>query len=213
MKRARKIALTILKIGLTFGLLSWLIFRDQDTLGEIKTALNIAAGNPQFLLLSFLATGVAILSGCLRWNMILKTQEIILSLKETTQLFLIGQFFNSVMPGAVGGDVGKAIYAAKVTHSRKTEAVTSIVIDRTIGLISLLMLVAVMMGLKYSVYMEGELTAKITADEWIELMKAVKGELPTRGRLCFFLADRFSLHAHPVHPIRSACTCFPGWSA
>ena len=175
MKSAKKIALTILKIGLTFGLLAWLILRDTDTLGEIKSALLMALESPHYLLLAFAATGGAVLCGCIRWNMILKTQKIILSLKETTQLFLIGHFFNSVMPGAVGGDVIKAVYTARVTKTRKTEAVTSIVIDRTIGLFALLLLISVMIAFKLSVYMEGELTAKILPFLCLFCLGAVAG--------------------------------------
>jgi uncharacterized protein (TIRG00374 family) len=161
MSRTRKVTLTVVKIGLAFGLLAYLLLRDKDTLREIHQAMQTAWNHPLFIILSFTATGIAIFCGCVRWNIIMRTQGIDISLKESTQLFLIGQFFNAVMPGAVGGDVVKAVYAAKVTHTKKTEAVTSIVIDRTVGLVSLLILVAVMIGFQYQTYQAGALTAKL----------------------------------------------------
>ena len=47
-----------------------------------------------------------------------------------------------MIPGAVGGDVVKAAYLARM-HIRKTQAIASMVIDRILGLLGLFILAAV----------------------------------------------------------------------
>ncbi len=48
---------------------------------------------------------------------------------------MIGMFFNTFMPGAVGGDLIKAWYIAGEEPQRKTRAVFTVLLDRIIGLI------------------------------------------------------------------------------
>ena len=55
----------------------------------------------------------------------------------------MGHFFNVLIPGATGGDVMKAIYVAHACKGQRTEAVSTIVLERVIGLLSLIGLIAV----------------------------------------------------------------------
>src|SRR5437868_2137059 len=54
-------------------------------------------------------------------------------------LTLVGAFYNTFMPGSTGGDFLKALYASRQTTHR-TRAVMSVVIDRIIGLLALIIL-------------------------------------------------------------------------
>ena len=58
-------------------------------------------------------------------------------------LNMVGSFYNTFMPGSTGGDVFKAIYAAQQTPHR-TRAVMSVIVDRAIGLLALVLLGGVM---------------------------------------------------------------------
>jgi hypothetical protein len=58
---------------------------------------------------------------------------------------LVAHFFNSFLLGSTGGDLMKAYYAARETHHLKTEAVVTVVIDRLIGLVSMLFFACLMM--------------------------------------------------------------------
>ena len=60
-------------------------------------------------------------------------------------LGLIGMVFNLVIPGAVGGDLIKAAYLARM-RIRKTQAIASMVIDRILGLLGLFILAAIAGG-------------------------------------------------------------------
>ena len=53
---------------------------------------------------------------------------------------MVGAFYNTFLPGSTGGDVVKAVYAAKQTTTHRTRAVMSVIIDRVLGLIALVLL-------------------------------------------------------------------------
>ena len=74
-----------------------------------------------------------------RWRLLLRAVDLTLSLARATRLTFIGAFFNTAIPGATGGDVVKAYYAAKAT-GRPTRAVLSVFVDRISGLLGLAVL-------------------------------------------------------------------------
>jgi len=78
----------------------------------------------------------------LRWGLLLRAQEIRLSYTERLRLILVGTFFNSFVPGATGGDVFRAYYVARGREEAEA-AVTSVVLDRFLGLPPLLLILAV----------------------------------------------------------------------
>ena len=77
-----------------------------------------------------------------RLRLLLKTQDIDISYRDTLLLTIAGNFFNFAMPGTTGGDIYKAYHIAKRTHKR-TEGVTVVLLDRVVGLISFLLIAAV----------------------------------------------------------------------
>jgi len=57
------------------------------------------------------------------------------------KLTFAGNFFNFALPGTTGGDLVKAYYLTRYTHL-KTEVVTTVFLDRAIGLFGILVLAA-----------------------------------------------------------------------
>jgi uncharacterized protein (TIRG00374 family) len=97
------------------------------------------------LVVSVLLVGLAIWLGVVRWRLVLEAQGLDLSMARATRISLVAQFFNSFLLGSTGGDLIKAYYAARETHHRKTEAVTTVFVDRLIGLWAMLFFAGVMM--------------------------------------------------------------------
>lgn len=97
------------------------------------------------LLLSIALFGLALWLGVVRWRMVLHTQGIELPLGRATRISLVAQFFNAFLLGSTGGDLIKAYYAARETHHRKTEAVTTVFVDRLVGLWAMLFFAGIMM--------------------------------------------------------------------
>ena len=94
---------------------------------------------------SFAIVGVVILLGVVRWRLVLRVQGLELSFFRAFKITLVGQFFNSFLLGSTGGDLVKAYYTARETHHKKTEGVTTVFVDRLIGLGSMLVFATVMM--------------------------------------------------------------------
>lgn len=82
----------------------------------------------------------------LRWLQLLHVQNCRLSVGTAVKLMWIGLLFNLFLLGAVGGDLIKAYYVTKHTHS-KAESVITVLVDRLIGLLGLLWLSMAGIGL------------------------------------------------------------------
>ena len=70
----------------------------------------------------------------LRWHLLSQVQRLSLSRFTMFELIMIGNFFNTFMPGSVGGDVIKAWYVAGREPARKMRAVFTMFLDRVVGL-------------------------------------------------------------------------------
>ena len=109
-------------------------------------ATSLSQIDPLLASAGVVAFGLALLLIALRWRMLLKIQDVEISLWEATRLTFLGQFFNSIVPGTVGGDLVKAYYVAK--HTPKTAAViVSVFVDRLLGLIELALMAGAMLVL------------------------------------------------------------------
>ena len=128
------------------AILTWTAFSERPYgLRLLGNSFSVAGRNWYYLL-----AAVACFFGCLslcavRWKCVLAAQGLQLTWRETLAIFFIGHFFNAFMFGSTGGDVVKAYYAAKRTGRRKTEAVSTVFIDRVMGLLAMILLTTVTM--------------------------------------------------------------------
>jgi uncharacterized protein (TIRG00374 family) len=141
----KKKLLTILQFLLAGGLIAFFVYQmdKKGQIGIFAEALKSAAANPHLLI-----PGVSLFAICLalcnwRWKILLAAQGVNLSFGRSMMLYMIGQFFSSFMPGATSGDLFKAIYIARESPDKKTEAVATVFIDRIIGLLALIGLTSV----------------------------------------------------------------------
>lgn len=78
-----------------------------------------------------------------RWWWLLRVNGMDVRLREALRYTWIGIFFNSVVPGATGGDLIKALYIMKRCPGHRVPALVSVIVDRVLGLASLAILGAV----------------------------------------------------------------------
>jgi hypothetical protein len=97
------------------------------------------------LLASTVVVGLALFIGVVRWRVVLEAQGLHLPLGRATRISFVAQFFNSFLLGSTGGDLIKAYAAARETHHKKTEAVTTVFVDRLVGLWAMLFFASLMM--------------------------------------------------------------------
>ncbi len=104
--------------------------------------------DPTFLWASLLIFPITYIVTGLRWHALLLALDIQLGVARAFVLNMVGAFYNTFMPGSTGGDVLKAYYAARHTHHR-TRAVMSVIVDRAIGLLALIILGGAMAAMQW----------------------------------------------------------------
>ncbi|MGE3175073.1 MAG: lysylphosphatidylglycerol synthase transmembrane domain-containing protein, partial [Planctomycetota bacterium] len=78
-----------------------------------------------------------------RWWWLLRVNGMDVSLLEALRFTWIGVFFNTVVPGATGGDVIKAVYIMRRCPGHRVPALVSVIVDRVLGMASLAILGAI----------------------------------------------------------------------
>lgn len=77
----------------------------------------------------------------LRWRALVRARGVVVPLKRLVTLYFVGGFFNIMLPTGVGGDAVRAYELAQ--HTREAElAVGTVLVDRALGLLVLLLLAA-----------------------------------------------------------------------
>lgn len=102
--------------------------------------------DPVFLVMSLLLTPILIFISAWKWQVILKALRIKVSLFKCFWLYIVGYFFNTVLPTNVGGDVVRAHALGKSTEKR-AEVFSSVFVERFTGLSVLLFMAIVAFGL------------------------------------------------------------------
>lgn len=137
----KTIIINSLKILLAVGLIYWLI-------SSGKLDFQLLKSLKEHPLAIFLATALCILNFILisfRWKTILRARsQVTLPIMGLLKITWIGQFFSSVLPGSVSGDLVKMLYIQKFDSSfSKKFVLASILIDRVMGLCGLILLVGI----------------------------------------------------------------------
>jgi uncharacterized protein (TIRG00374 family) len=99
----------------------------------------------EYLALALLICATGTLLTFVRWYVLVRALGLPFTLADALRLGMVGFYFNTLLPGSVGGDILKAAFLAR-EQSRRTAAVASVVMDRVLGLWALFWLVAVLGG-------------------------------------------------------------------
>ena len=128
-------------------------FRESWTKGPSnlwKTIYNVEVG---WLLISLIFMGFTIIIGVIRWRIVLSVQGLKLSFKRAMGISLVSHFFNSFLLGSTGGDLLKAYFASGETSKKKAEAITTVAVDRLLGLFSMLLFCSFLALVNWNVVM------------------------------------------------------------
>src|SRR5215203_4233425 len=132
----RRRILTAVKLLLAVAILVYLVFTGRDAFAKLSAqTINwpILAGALVFTLL------MAALS-FLRWHILIRALGIDARLMDSMRLGSLGFALNFVSPGSIGGDFFKAIFLAHGHPGRRPEAIATVVADRVMGLLTMLLL-------------------------------------------------------------------------
>lgn len=147
LKMIRKYSGTILRITISLALIYYLVnTQDLPSIWESVRQFNLS-----YLILAL----VLILSGTIisawRWQTILESSKVKVSLFELYQLYLKGYFYNNFLPTQMGGDVYKSVALGRKIKDQSL-SLFSVFIDRFSGLIVLLIIGLFGIGSLYGAY-------------------------------------------------------------
>lgn len=128
----------LFKYGIGLGLLAFLVIDNWSGLKDIfRRSIRVEP-----LLLATGIAAVGLLITFLRWHYLVVAVGLPFTRYNAIRLGLVGYYFNTFMPGSIGGDIIKGFAIAK-EQSRQTVAVATVLIDRIIGLWALVWFVAI----------------------------------------------------------------------
>ncbi|MEO6809824.1 MAG: lysylphosphatidylglycerol synthase transmembrane domain-containing protein [Isosphaeraceae bacterium] len=135
-KPSRARLVNALLVALALGLLAWTIWSNRLTIQDVLDRRP----DPWLFLLGFALYMTGLISTFIRWRLLVRALGLPFPVRTALRLGFIGNVFNLVIPGAVGGDLIKAAYLFREFPRKKTQAGGSIAIDRIIGLLGLFLL-------------------------------------------------------------------------
>lgn len=137
----KKYLITILKFAISFAILGYL-FHNAWQNKEFGRLAQSEKDWSRFAL-AFVIALTAIVLSVYRWYLLVRALELPIKLLDAFRLGFIGLLFTFFTLGVIGGDAVKAVFVAKHAPSHKTEAVTTVFIDRVFGLFSLFLITGV----------------------------------------------------------------------
>ncbi len=141
----KKILLAVIQVAVTIAML-WYVFHDPSQREKMKYALLTA--DYRWVGAGILAYLIVEISAAVRWQILLRVQNIRLSLPRVSGLFLVGMFYNQFLPGGTGGDIIKSYLLLKETD-KKAGALLAVVFDRLIGLVALVFITGILVMLRF----------------------------------------------------------------
>ena len=112
-----------------------------------------------------------------RWRMLLGVHEVHLRFWRVFELTMIGQFFSTVGVGTTGGDVFKIFYVTRAVPHRKAAVAFTVLADRVIGLIALLLFGVVLSCTKLPLLMSQHDTKLLTGTFYLFALAGVVGSI------------------------------------
>jgi glycosyltransferase 2 family protein len=137
--KLKKTSLLILKLVILGAILVWIARTFDRSQWE---SLVAQPKNWRWLGLSFLLVLGAHVLSFLRWFVFVEALGVPFTVVDAIRLGFLGNLFNFVSLGAVGGDVFKAIAAAVRAPGKRPEVIASVLVDRGLGLLGLIVIAA-----------------------------------------------------------------------
>jgi uncharacterized protein (TIRG00374 family) len=142
----KKALVRTLQAVFTIGILIW-VFHSPEKRAQMAAAFGKADGYWMLVGLPVALTGE--IANIIRWKILMRVQGMHLSWRRISQLFFVGLFFNLFMPGYTGGDFARLYFSMREFPDRKKEVILTIVMDRLIGMLALVVAAVITTGLRW----------------------------------------------------------------
>ena len=155
----KKTILVTLQIVVTVSALLWVFHKPETRAGLVKAMHEASI---PWLLAALVASVVAPLTASVRWWLLLRVADPAVRLGRIVQLVMVGMLFNLFLPGSTGGDAVKFYYTLRGSEpERRARIILSVVMDRLLGLLALILLASVFLVLRYDWLTRTKETANI----------------------------------------------------
>lgn len=115
---------SLAKIGVTLALLYWVFTRHDLS--------PVFAASPLWIVLAIVVFIISNFVGAYQWQKLLQGQGIEFAFGRALNLYFIGLFFNTILPGALGGDVVR-VYSVSRVERKGREGLAATFVDRFAG--------------------------------------------------------------------------------
>ena len=135
----KSLLFNFLKIGVTIAIIVFLFSRVDLAV----MAQHLVRANAGLLLVALALYFFAIFLGAVKWQVLVRAQNLDTPLGDLLAYSLVGLFFGNLLPSNVGGDVVRAYGLARIS-ARAEAAAVSVLVDRLMGLVAFLSAAVVM---------------------------------------------------------------------
>jgi uncharacterized membrane protein YbhN (UPF0104 family) len=185
----RRTLLLALKLAVAALLLGWLIDTGRLDFGAYVSLF--AAERRGWLAAALVLLALALLLFVTRWHALARVQDIPVGWPDVLRTGLQGQFMQLVVPGGLGTDGLRIFHVRQLHRPRLAAGVASILMDRIVGVVGLLVLGSLACGLLWA-------TTRGVAWGWLFALNAgtllgvaaVAAALPRLSRLPLRLPER-----------------------
>ncbi|HLE71195.1 MAG TPA: lysylphosphatidylglycerol synthase transmembrane domain-containing protein, partial [Vicinamibacteria bacterium] len=122
-----------LRVGVSIGLVALMVSK-LDTANMLRFIRRADVALVALTLLAVLADRTLM---AVRWRKLVEALGVHAARSKLFKIFFLSTFFGSFLPSGVGGEAVRAISFSRLT-SKGIESVASVVLDRLIGLLSML---------------------------------------------------------------------------
>jgi glycosyltransferase 2 family protein len=137
-RHVRRTAILLAKLTLAAAILAYLVVQVQHHEGFARLVQQ--PKHWSLLALGLVAALAAIGLSFVRWHTLVRALGLEFRLRDAMRLGSLGFALNFVALGTLGGDLFKAVFLAREQPGRRTAAVASVMADRLLGLLVMLLL-------------------------------------------------------------------------
>jgi glycosyltransferase 2 family protein len=131
----------------TIAILIW-VFHSPEKRAQMMSAIGHA--HLKWLLIGLPVALAGEAANITRWQILMRVQGMWMSWPRAIMLFFVGLFFNMFMPGYTGGDFARLYYLMREFPDKKKEAVLTVVMDRLIGFLALIVMAVLTTTLRWN---------------------------------------------------------------
>lgn len=175
--KKRHIAFLAVKILFAGLVINWLLHR----IDAARVWQTIQGAAPGRIAVATILCWCGVLIAGWRWHRLLMAVEIHIPLRDLLCITQIGQFFLMFLPGPTGDDLTRMLYISRLAKGRVGTACTAVLLDRCIGLASILVLAVVCVPIQW------DLLNQSAETRWLAIGMLVGGAAIVLAATAFFL--------------------------